>query len=636
MESSFDANSERECSICLFDLHLSAAGCHHCSPDKYACLNHAKQLCSCSWGAKFFLFRYDINELNILVEAVEGKLSAVYRWAKLDLGLALSSHVSKEKSLVPGLTGKMSYTAERMAPKEMKVIAKTGSLQKEKSSEELLAFEKMKASSASLKSSLEVEAEKHSFPGKKEDSLQSAPINETPVSQLSQVNMSSTENLGSGRAAEKQTSFPGNKDVICLSDDEGDESSTKPFQRTSEKHTEHIQKPAGPSDMASMGNDIKHLSLTTTISASVLCKRMNDSSSSEGIKVENHEEGGRHPGSPNDSIHGFRFTGANDNKHVESCPIKKETVEFSKKNADCCLKPQCYDGEKPNKEDSHKRVELDLEPRPMENVQSGPCNPSGCQNNLDRYYRQKGPRIAKVVRRINCNVEALDFGVINAGKLWCDSRAIYPKGFRSRVRYIDVLDPSNMCYYVSEILDAGRDKPLFMVSLEYCPGEVFVHVSAVKCWEMVRDRVNQEITKQHKLGKVKLPPLQPPGSLDGMEMFGFSSPAIVQAIQAMDKNRVCTDYWKSRPLMQIPQHSHLGDNCSNFILKSELLNDQEAGKSHPFLPGEVNAILNGLFKKANPEELQALYSTLINNNPTDDQSLVTKLVNEEIHKRQDD
>ena len=45
---------------------------------------------------------------------------------------------------------------------------------------------------------------------------------------------------------------------------------------------------------------------------------------------------------------------------------------------------------------------------------------------------------------------------------------------------------------------------------------------------MVRDRVNQEIAKQHKLGKPKLPPLQPPGSLDGVEMFGLTSPAIVQ------------------------------------------------------------------------------------------------------------
>lgn len=66
--------------------------------------------------------------------------------------------------------------------------------------------------------------------------------------------------------------------------------------------------------------------------------------------------------------------------------------------------------------------------------------------------------------------------------------------------------------------------------MEGSPSEVFLHVSASRCWEMVRERVNQEISKQYKLGKTKLPPLQPPGSLDGMEMFGFSSPAIVQVI----------------------------------------------------------------------------------------------------------
>ncbi|KAH7865494.1 hypothetical protein Vadar_007372 [Vaccinium darrowii] len=75
-----------------------------------------------------------------------------------------------------------------------------------------------------------------------------------------------------------------------------------------------------------------------------------------------------------------------------------------------------------------------------------------------------------------------------------------------------------------------KQLPAGIVSIEYCPSEVFVHVSAAKCWEMVRERerVNQEITKQHELGRMNLPPLQPPGSLDGMEMFSFSSPAIVQ------------------------------------------------------------------------------------------------------------
>ncbi|KAK1548860.1 hypothetical protein Q3G72_020661 [Acer saccharum] len=114
------------------------------------------------------------------------------------------------------------------------------------------------------------------------------------------------------------------------------------------------------------------------------------------------------------------------------------------------------------------------------------------------------------------SVEPLEYGVVLSGKLWCNSKAIFPKGFRSRVRYINVLDPTNMCYYVSEILDARRDGPLFMVSMENCSSEVFDHVSAARCWELVRDRVNQEITKQHKSGRMNLPPLQPPGSLEGL------------------------------------------------------------------------------------------------------------------------
>ncbi|KAK3001060.1 hypothetical protein RJ639_019067, partial [Escallonia herrerae] len=161
------------------------------------------------------------------------------------------------------------------------------------------------------------------------------------------------------------------------------------------------------------------------------------------------------------------------------------------------------------------------------------------------------------------------------------------------------------------------------VSLEHCPSEVFVHVSATRCWEMVRERVNQEITKQHKLGKMKLPPLQPPGSLDGMEMFGFSSPAIVQVIQSMDRHRICKGYWESRPFMQIPQHSLPQDGYAN---------KEDNGKSQQF-PAGVDSLVSGLFKKANPEELRALNSILSDNSLTSNQGLVSRLLNEEILKR---
>lgn len=66
------------------------------------------------------------------------------------------------------------------------------------------------------------------------------------------------------------------------------------------------------------------------------------------------------------------------------------------------------------------------------------------------------------------------------------------------------------------------------VMVEECRNEVFIHLSAMRCWEMVRERVNVEIRKQHIKGNTELTILQPPGSLDGLDMFGLTSPNIVK------------------------------------------------------------------------------------------------------------
>ncbi|KAE8662518.1 Transcription factor jumonji family protein / zinc finger family protein, putative isoform 2 [Hibiscus syriacus] len=96
-DKNFSSTGKKECSICYFDLFLSAVHCP-CSAVRYSCLNHAKRLCSCTWTEKVFLYRYEISELNILVEAVEGKFSAAYTWAREDLNLGLLNYTPKENS----------------------------------------------------------------------------------------------------------------------------------------------------------------------------------------------------------------------------------------------------------------------------------------------------------------------------------------------------------------------------------------------------------------------------------------------------------------------------------------------------------------------------------------------------------
>ncbi|XP_057798109.1 putative lysine-specific demethylase JMJ16 isoform X2 [Salvia miltiorrhiza] len=88
-----DVATKRECCICFYDLYLSAVACS-CSPNRYSCLRHVKQLCSCGWRAKEFLLRYEIRELEFLVEALEGNLKALHRWAK-SIQQLVSGHAQK-------------------------------------------------------------------------------------------------------------------------------------------------------------------------------------------------------------------------------------------------------------------------------------------------------------------------------------------------------------------------------------------------------------------------------------------------------------------------------------------------------------------------------------------------------------
>ncbi|KAM3338737.1 lysine-specific demethylase JMJ18 [Capsicum galapagoense] len=620
MESTFDATSERECYVCFFDLHLSAAGCHRCSPDKYACLNHAKQLCTCSWGSKFFLFRYRIEELNVLVDAVEGKLSAIYRWARQDLGLALSSYVNKERQLA-GLAGKLSCKPEESVLKETSSGLPIASVKKEKddgnpsllpkASSSAFPLHKDEQSREPLTSSMPdntshgIEGIKNGFQSKHDESIKSVPAYRTPVTQLSVEGGSYSKKLSTDKHEVKGTSGLGDGDVILLSDDEGEEMNNSiPSRDNVGKQT------------VNRGNSDKPVATASIDSARVTEDAINGSPGSDSVKVKDNAkvEIHRRPNQETHSFVGGSSVNMDIDKHAQGSQVAKGTSGCNIRDTDSCTQPRQPFDCKPNKEDNQNKE--------MECAKPLSSDFPISQNNLDRQFRQKGPRIAKVVRRLSCNVEPLDYGVIQPGKLWCDSGAIYPKGFRSRVRYIDVLDPTNMCHYVSEILDAGRDGPLFMVSLEHCPNEVFVHLSAAKCWDMVRERANQEIAKQHKLGKLKLPPLQPPGSVDGMEMFGFTTPAITQVIQAMDQNRVCSEFWRSKPLMQIAQSSLAVESLKPNI-KSEISND----------PTVADTVLSGLFKKANCEELHALNNLLKPNNLTSNQGIMTRLLNEEIEKR---
>lgn len=446
MESSFDSSSERECSVCLFDLHLSAAGCHHCSPDKYACLNHAKQMCSCSSSAKFFLFRYDIMELNVLIEALEGKLSAVYRWARLDMGLALSSHVSTDKKHEPGLMNKVSPTSQESTREEIsstpsvissevqkkqvndsslsltKYIGSVGSSQTVGPPVVVLALESVKKSKHY---SLKVISSKSSSPCKSENSLEPPPrkkIESCQAFQATSLETASPE--ASGKSDRMQSSFLGHKNVILLTDDEEDEPPNKKMcvsRGTSRKDARSIQKPIFPDSMMNSDSCINKPASTATVTLpSAAC-----TPSSTCIKVEEHAKAESSDGSnpPSSFCVNLSMMDIDSNKDIRR---NTETNDYDEANAKC-PKQQQIDDEKAKGEDGDKKLMLDVKLKSVDNMLAA-SSPSSHKKSLDGYRRQKGPRIAKVIRRINCNVEILNYGAVRDGKLWCDSNAIYPKG----------------------------------------------------------------------------------------------------------------------------------------------------------------------------------------------------------------
>ncbi|XP_043691747.1 lysine-specific demethylase JMJ703-like isoform X2 [Telopea speciosissima] len=726
MDTSFDATSERECIICLYDLHLSAAGCH-CSPDRYACMNHAKQLCSCAWSDKFFLFRYEISELNVLVEALEGKLSAIYRWAKQDLGLALSSFISKDKSQVLGLVHKPSQFSEETRQGEHKLqdavnfasiptsgsypetkaptlqvtpikepheqntaitVLKTGdnlsnacTIQKERTSEALLASKGV-YSSAPGQVSHEKATVDQSFQLREPGGLVSGPVLGTPCGIFGED--SSYAKLPGGTCSGHDTPayssvIPGgnpltnlatvarkvnhlatmeDSDVVLLSDDEDEEPhrsfSSKAIGESIVKDLEVSTRLTNCDDKLSSCNYKKDQALDIPeTNASVISEgdfkllaNMQTDDKISGPVTLNVADLGKGKtehnfGKLNDTLQKLTCNesgsaSAASGQNIQDVISYRETGECNVSKAKISLQQsQPYGNGKSNR-DSDEKVGLPVNHMLMDRPRPVIASQSSSPNNLDRYLRHKGPRIAKVVRRINCNVEPLEFGVVLSGNLWCSSHAIFPKGFKSRVMYISVLDPMKMCHYVSEILDAGLFRPLFMVTVEQCPNEVFIHLSAAKCWELVRERVNQEIRKQHNAGRMDLPPLQPPGSLDGLEMFGFSSAAIIQGIEAIDRNRVSTEYWKSRPQILDSRDCQSGNVVGDPSLKSKGdSTNQEAVKgidNHPSTIG-IDTVLRGLFMKGSPEELHSLYSILCNNQPNADRELLAQVLDEEIQKR---
>ncbi|GLU17472.1 hypothetical protein SLE2022_338380 [Rubroshorea leprosula] len=548
MEKDFDLETERECFSCFYDLHLSAASCK-CSPDRFACLKHVNNFCSCQEDGGFILLRYTIEELETLVKALEGGLEAAKVWVSDDLSFNPINNCDDRQDSKLFLIKCSPMGSLSSSPREDKMADANGPCCSSNHDPSKVIQSESQQGSSNLK--------------------------------CSHFNSSSCDDVLSFEALVKKSTVILKQDG-CI-DLNLNAISDYPVSGWLDAFDRHNNNP-----IVDVGR------LERLYKQDKVC----------------HSDEGRKPDLK------WPSEGASSLGPSES---QKKDHLFEGKNL-FAIKVLSKD--------------------PQSEVSSNSFLKTERGNSLDVNLSVADQGDTK--KNLNTCVEPLNFGSVMFGKLWCNPQAIFPKGFRSRVKFFSVLDPTKICSYISEVLDAGLLGPLFKVSLEDCPSQSFTNVSAEKCWEMVLERLNQEIARQSNIGQTGLLPLE---SINGLEMFGFLSSQIIQAIEALDPDHQCAEYWNNRlKTLDVDNDNEakkcpFGLSCSPDETKRKIFgfdltkHDQETPViGDDSVDEEVQVVLQGLFKKANPRELQIMKRILSSSAQSDEWKVALTTLTEEIQK----
>lgn len=549
MDTAFDANVERECFLCHYDLHLSAAGCS-CSPDKFACLSHAKQLCGCDWNSRFFLFRYEVSELHTLVDALGGKLSAVHRWGVSNLGLSLTNCINKDK---PRESKPVNRTVSQDAKKQVKELINHGisagdekkcSLSKEiktpmlqpSSSKAPKEVEKMANNSAGStimpvdpssqqlppKPTIVTPASLETCPPQSSAPLAIADQRSQSISHRSTAAGSSSTSYNeiSRKISPNPISLPtttgGQNSISCsslvsrvknlsdssvvlglhaytdrlacnisaisssINDGKGAQV-TRPDKlnrESSMEKQESVARLIKSDEKVICDSQTDSVLVTPETNASTMCERdiemlekpeTNASAMCERdiemlekpvvnlakelvTKVLNEQKEGTCHSTllkqplptvySQSASHGTNSNGIYNVKEISASISSREESCGPISNVCSPLNPQQFTGLiRANTETEVGKDGSDRVHNLIDKGQSVIVGASCPPNSIDRHnnHSQKGPRMAKVVRRVKCSVEPLEYGVVLSGKLWSTSQTIFPRG-KFTFFYLSFLD----------------------------------------------------------------------------------------------------------------------------------------------------------------------------------------------------
>ncbi|CAL8465948.1 g5484 [Coccomyxa elongata] len=156
-------------------------------------------------------------------------------------------------------------------------------------------------------------------------------------------------------------------------------------------------------------------------------------------------------------------------------------------------------------------------------------------------------KAGRVRQKSHKQAEIVSVGNLRAEAGWYNSGYIFPEGFTSRVSFRSSVVLDQLCVHECTVIGRGGrfwPAPTFKVTAMDRADEPLIAKSCTGCWSAVLKRINAEIEGRRAAGEDLPPP--PKTAIAGPEYFGLNQPEIMDAIEALDPEHACEDYWAGK------------------------------------------------------------------------------------------
>ena len=157
----------------------------------------------------------------------------------------------------------------------------------------------------------------------------------------------------------------------------------------------------------------------------------------------------------------------------------------------------------------------------------------------------------RVKQKSHKSAELMEVGQLRAEKGWYNAGYIFPEGFKSRTLFRSSVAIDSLCIHECHVLGSEGDfwpAPTFKVVALDRPDEPLIAKSCTGCWTAVLKRINAVIEAKRAAGEDLPPP--PRTAIAGPEYFGFNQPDIVVAVESLDPEQSCYEYWAGKAVRQ--------------------------------------------------------------------------------------